>query len=161
MPRSSGALDFRKPHLIRDEHEYDVIVAEIDRLLDSNPREGSAAEEYLEFLALLVEDYDRKKHELPGDPVTPQSIVLFMLEQRGMTRGDLAQAMGGRARVSQFFSGKRRLSLRQVAALRSVLRIPADLLIDFGVPPGRREVSTRAAGGAGRRKRTGRRPTRG
>lgn len=60
---------------------------------------------------------------------TPQSVVEFMLEQRGMTRAELAPLMGGRSRVSDFFAGKRRLSMEQVRALRDALGIPADLLI--------------------------------
>ena len=53
-----------------------------------------------------------------------------MLEQRGMTRSQLAPMMGGRARVSEFFSGRRRLSMEQVRALRDALGIPADLLVE-------------------------------
>jgi HTH-type transcriptional regulator/antitoxin HigA len=52
-----------------------------------------------------------------------------MLEQRGMSRADLAELMGGRSRVSEFFSGKRELSKGQIATLRDVLGIPADLLM--------------------------------
>ena len=37
--------------------------------------------------------------------------------------------MGGKARVSEFFPGKRRLSVEQIRALRDELGIPADLLI--------------------------------
>ncbi|HEY4219139.1 MAG TPA: hypothetical protein VGM67_18480 [Gemmatimonadaceae bacterium] len=42
---------------------------------------------------------------------------------------DLAAWMGGRARVSEFFAGKRRLSIAQIKTLRDELGIPADLLI--------------------------------
>ena len=38
-------------------------------------------------------------------------------------------SMGGKARVSEFFAGRRRLSIEQVRALRDLLHIPADLLI--------------------------------
>jgi HTH-type transcriptional regulator/antitoxin HigA len=46
-----------------------------------------------------------------------------------MTRTELAEVMGGRSRVSDFFSGKRELSKRQIEALRDKLGIPADLLL--------------------------------
>ena len=52
-----------------------------------------------------------------------------MLEQKGMTRVQLAPIMGGKSRVSEFLSGKRRLSIEQIIALRETLGIPADLLI--------------------------------
>ncbi len=60
---------------------------------------------------------------------TPQSVVAFMLEQKGLTRTDPVPLMGGKARASEFFSGKRGLSMEQVRALRAHLGIPADLLI--------------------------------
>ena len=53
----------------------------------------------------------------------------FMLEQKGMTRADLADAMGGRSRVSDFFRGVRPLSTGQIKILRELLGIPADLLL--------------------------------
>lgn len=46
-----------------------------------------------------------------------------------MTRAELAPLMGGRARVSEFFAGKRRLSISQIQRLRKALEIPADLLM--------------------------------
>jgi transcriptional regulator with XRE-family HTH domain len=47
-----------------------------------------------------------------------------MLEQKGMTRADLADIMGGKSRVSEFFAAKRDLSINQIRALRDVLGIP-------------------------------------
>ena len=125
---SHAALDFSKPHILRNVREHRAAVAEIDRLLDRDPARGSDAYDRLEFLSVLVADYE-DRHEPFDDRGTPQSIVDFMLEQRGMTRAELAPLMGGRARVSEFFAGKRRLSIPQVQRLREVLGIPADLLI--------------------------------
>ena len=47
-------LDFTKPHVLRNEEEYDIAVAEIDTLLDTDPQLGSEAYERLEFLSVLV-----------------------------------------------------------------------------------------------------------
>lgn len=123
------ALDFSAQHLIRNEAEYDAAVSEMDRLLDENPREGSRAEERIEFLSLLIEAYDRKHHAFVGDDVTPPQIVEFMLNQRGMSRGDVVPALGSKSRVSEFFSGKRPLSITQILKLRAMFGISADLLI--------------------------------
>lgn len=60
---------------------------------------------------------------------TPQGVVDFMLEQKGMAWAELAEVMGGRRRVSNFFQGKRPLSRGQMVALRDLLGIPADLLL--------------------------------
>lgn len=121
-------LDFTKPHVLRDEEEYEAAVAEIDRLLDMDPPQGSEDYERLEFLSVLVEAYEDEY--LPRyEDASPQEIVAFMLEQKEMTRADLAQWMGGRSRVSEFFNGVRPLSMRQVEVLKKQLGVPADLLI--------------------------------
>lgn len=121
-------LDFSKPHVLRSDEEYDAAVAEIDALLDREIVPGSEDSDRLEFLSLLVEAYD-EEHFPMGNSTTPQSITDFMLEQRGMQRSDLAEVMGGRSRVSDFFNGKRELSRTQIKALRDLLGIPADLLL--------------------------------
>jgi HTH-type transcriptional regulator / antitoxin HigA len=126
---SNAALDFSKPHILRNAREYRAAVTEIDRLLDRDPARASDAYERLEFLSVLVADYE-DRHAPLDERGTPQSIVDFMLEQRGMTRAELAPLLGGRGRVSEFFAAKRRLSITQIQRLREALGIPADLLID-------------------------------
>ena len=121
-------LDFTKPHVLRNAREYRVAVTEIDKLLDADPQRGSDAHDRLEFLSVLVQAYE-DEHDPTDDGGTPQSVVAFMLEQQGKARSDLAPLMGGKARVSQFFAGKRRLSIAQIRSLRDELGIPADLLI--------------------------------
>ena len=122
-------LDFSTPHVLRNAKEYRSAVTEIDQLLDANPKRGTAAYERLEFLSVLVEAYEDKHDPFDESGGSPQSVVAFMLDQRGMSRADLHDVMGGKGRVSEFFAGKRRLSVDQIRALREVLGIPADLLI--------------------------------
>ena len=124
-----ATLDFSTPHVLRTAAEYDAAVAEIDILLDADPAPGTPDAERLEFLAVLVEAYeDANLPELPR--ARPADVVAFALEQQGRDRAELAPLMGGRSRVSEFFSGKRSLSLAQVRALRDSLGLPADVLID-------------------------------
>lgn len=126
----AATLDFTKPHLLRNAREYRTAVAEIDALLDLDPRPGSEGHDRLEFLSVLVQAYEDEHDPLDdAQDGTPQSVVDFMLEQRGMTRAELAPLMGGRARVSEFFAGKRRLSIEQIRRLRDALGVPADLLL--------------------------------
>ena len=123
-------LDFSTLHVLRNAKEYKVAVAEIDQLLDADPKRGTQAYDRLEFLSVLVEAYEDERNPIDESAGSPQSAVAFMLEQKGMTRADLAPLMGGKARVSEFFAKKRRLSVEQVRALRDKLGIPADLLIE-------------------------------
>lgn len=102
-------------HVLRNEKEYKIATLIIDALLDRNPRPGTREHEILELLSVLVEAYEEDNE--PAVPETsPQQIVDFVLDQRGLTRADVADLLGGRSRVSEFFSGERRLSLRQIVA---------------------------------------------
>ena len=124
----SELLDFTKPHVLRDETEYSAAIAEIDCLLDADPQPGSEEYERLEFLSVLVGAYEDTHY--PIEELTmPQDVVEFMLEQKGLTRSDLAKWIGGKSRTSEFFNGIRSLSIRQIKVLRENLGIPADLLI--------------------------------
>jgi HTH-type transcriptional regulator/antitoxin HigA len=124
----STLLDFTKPHVLRNVAEYNAAVEEIDQLLDLDPAPATETYERLEFLSVLIQAYEDT--HLPFDASsTPQDLVDFMLEQKGLSRTDLAEWMGGKSRVSEFFSGIRPLSLGQVKALKDHLGIPADLLI--------------------------------
>ena len=80
-----------------------------------------------ELLSLLAHTYE-EEHELPGR-VTPQEAVEFILQQKGMSRAELAGLMGGRSRVSESFSGRRGLSKAQIEALHRHLGIPAEVLL--------------------------------
>jgi HTH-type transcriptional regulator/antitoxin HigA len=122
-------LDFSTPHLLRNAKEYKAAVAEIDRLLDADLKRGSAEYERLEFLSVLVEAYEDEHDPFDETEGTPQSVVEFMLEQKGMTRADLHELMGGKARVSEFLAGKRTLSINQVRVLNRELGIPVELLL--------------------------------
>ena len=122
-----AVLDFAKPHVLRNEEEYQLAVNEINELLDADVQTPSEEFDRLEFLSVLVEAYENEHYPFEG--ATPHEVIDFMLEQKGRTRGDLAEMMGGRSRVSDFFNGKRPLSLKQIRRLSSELDIPAELLL--------------------------------
>ena len=115
--------------MLRTTDEFGAAVREIDRLLVVDPQPSTGEYDRLELLSVLVEDYEARHYPIDTTDLTPQDVVDFMLEQRGMTRADLAPMMGGRSRVSDFFNGRRALSKGQIEALREHLGIPADLLI--------------------------------
>ena len=125
-------LDFTKPHVLRNEEEYDCAVAEIDTLLDTDPQPGTEAYERLEFLSVLVQAYE-DTHLQVYEQSTPQEVVDFMLEQKGLSRDDLEKWLGSRSQTAEFFEGIRPLSIEQIGALRAHLGIPADLLIEVDV----------------------------
>jgi HTH-type transcriptional regulator/antitoxin HigA len=130
-------LDFTKPHVLRNEAEYMAAVAEIDRLLDVDPPSHSEAYERLEFLSVLVHAYEEAHFPLE-QLTTPQDVVTFMLEQKGLSQTDLARWLGGERPMLAFLQGIDSLSLPQIEQLRVHLGIPADLLLSHGEAPNKR-----------------------
>ncbi len=111
--------------IIKNEAEYDAALERMDALMDTAP--GSAEEEELELLAILVEKYEQERYpiELP-DPV---AAIKFRMEQEGLTRQDMIKYLGSQSKVSEVLNYKRPLSLAMIRALTDGLNIPAEVLI--------------------------------
>ena len=112
-----------KPIKTRKDHE--AALAEIDRLMDANA--GSPEGDRLDVLATLVEAYEAR--HFPIDAPDPVAAIEFCMDQRGLTRRDLAPMIGGRGRVSEVLSGKRPLTLAMIRRLHQGLGIPAEVLL--------------------------------
>lgn len=129
-------LDVGAIRAIRTKAEYEAALREAEQLVQLDPAARTDDGARLEGLALLIQAYEAA-HFPVQDDVSPQDIVDFVLEQRDMTRTDLCDLMGGKSRVSEFFSGKRALSIEQVRALWQTLHIPPELLLKSDLRPGR------------------------
>ncbi|MFH1873227.1 MAG: ImmA/IrrE family metallo-endopeptidase [Pseudomonadota bacterium] len=116
-----------KLKLIKNEPDYAAAMARLSALMAADPDAGSAAENELDLLALVIEDYERKI--VP--PVVPDPIeaILFRLDQAGLTRKDLIPYIGSAPKVSEVLARKRPLSLTMIRRLHQGLGIPADVLI--------------------------------
>jgi HTH-type transcriptional regulator/antitoxin HigA len=82
--------------------------------------------------ARLVEAYERTRW--PRRSPSVADLLVYLMEQRGLSRSDLVPLLGTPSRVSEVLNGKRDLSMSMVRKLRDRFHISADLLI----PPTRR-----------------------
>jgi HTH-type transcriptional regulator / antitoxin HigA len=103
-------------------------VTELDALANADPKEGSAVDDRMELLTILIAAYE-DEHLPPIKPASPQDLVRFMADQKGISQAALADLLGGRSRLSEFFNEARELSKAQILRLRDALGIPADLLL--------------------------------
>src|SRR5207237_5242229 len=95
---------------IRSEAVYRVALTEVERLWDAEP--GTPEGDQAEILSILIEAYEAKHHPIPApDPI---AAILFMMEQKGLTRRDLEPIIGGRTRVSEILNRRRPLTLQMV-----------------------------------------------
>jgi HTH-type transcriptional regulator/antitoxin HigA len=110
---------------IRTEADYRSALKEAERLWKAEP--GTPEGDQVEVLSTLIEAYEAKHHLIPApDPI---AAILFMMEQKGLTRRDLEPVIGGRTRVSEILNRRRPLTLPMVRALSALLDIPIDVLV--------------------------------
>jgi HTH-type transcriptional regulator/antitoxin HigA len=110
---------------IRTEADYAAALNEVERSWDTNP--GTPEGDRVDILTTLIEAYEAEHHPIPApDPI---SAILFMMEQKGLTRRDLEPAIGSRGRISEVLTRKRPLTLPMVRALSKLLELPAEILV--------------------------------
>ena len=110
---------------IKTKADHRAALKEIERLMDAKP--GTPAGDRLEVLTTLVERYE-SQHE-PVDPPHPVDALLYYMESRGLTRRDLEQYLGSRARVAEVLNRRRPLTIDMIRKLNGGLGISAEVLI--------------------------------
>ena len=121
MPQRSDVQIIRP---IRSKSDYRAALAETQRLWDADP--GTADGDRVDVLTTLVEAYESE--HFPIEAPDPIAAILFMLQQKEMTRRDLEPAIGSRGRVSEVLTRKRPLTLPMVRKLSTLLDIPVAVL---------------------------------
>ena len=110
---------------IKTKADYRAALKEAERLWDADP--GTPDGDRVDILTTLIEAYEAKHFPIAApDPIVA---VLFMMDQKGLSRRDLEPAVGGRGRISEVLTRKRPLTLPMVRALSRLLDIPADVLV--------------------------------
>jgi len=118
---------FSMSKIIKTKKEYKIALAEIESLIDIDPKSGTPECDRLELLALLVENYESERFRISlPDPI---EAIKFRMEQQNLTQRDLIPFLGGRSKVSEVLSRTRPLTLSMIRALYSNLGIPAKVLL--------------------------------
>ncbi|MDR3556203.1 MAG: helix-turn-helix domain-containing protein [Syntrophobacteraceae bacterium] len=110
---------------IKTEADYRAAMEEVERLFDSMP--GTPEGDRLEVLVTSIAAFEEKPYIIPlPDPI---EAILYYVESRGLSRRDLEQFIGGRARVSEILNRKRPLTIGMIRKLPAGLGIPAEVLL--------------------------------
>jgi HTH-type transcriptional regulator / antitoxin HigA len=106
---------------IHTEGEYDQAVARLNALVDEvGDHPEDPRYRLIETLSILIEAYDAGHDTLP--PVTGADMVRFLMEQHGLSQGDLPE-IGSQGVVSEILSGRRNLNVRQIDALAARFKV--------------------------------------
>ncbi len=110
---------------IKTELDYDLALDRVNQIFEAAPNSEEADE--LDILVTLIEKYELQHYPIPApDPI---EAIKFMMEQNSMNDGDLGKILNSRSRVSELFSRKRALTIKQIRVLHKKLHIPAEILI--------------------------------
>jgi HTH-type transcriptional regulator/antitoxin HigA len=110
---------------IKNERDYKLALREIEGLMDAAP--NSSKGDRLDVLSTLVVAWEEKHH--PIETPDPVEAILFIMDQRGLSRRDMEPYIGSRARVSEVLNHQRQLTLPMIRKLHTGLGIPAGVLI--------------------------------
>lgn len=110
---------------IKNKRDYENALKEVDKLMDAKPNTPDG--DRLDVMVTLVESWEEK--HFPIESPDPVEAILFVMEQRGLSRIDLEPYIGHRGRVSEVLNHKRSLTLPMIRKLHNGLGIPAEILI--------------------------------
>ena len=113
--------------VIKTEQEHGLALARLSQLMDKDITTGSAEEDELGVLALLIQSYERSKVA----PVAPDAIeaILLRMDQLSLKKKDMVHFFGSLPKASEVLSRKRALTLSMIRKLYKGLDIPADVLL--------------------------------
>jgi HTH-type transcriptional regulator / antitoxin HigA len=100
---------------IRNEHEYDLAVERLNRLLDEvGADEQHPLYTFLDTLGTLIHAYEEQHYPMPE--CSGVDVLRFLMDEHGLTQSDLSE-VGSQGVISDILRGKRVLNVRQIRAL--------------------------------------------
>lgn len=115
---------------IRSQKQYVEFLSKVNELMDADPNANSDDGKLLETLAILIEDYERKKGweiPLPSDPVL---VIQKRMTALGLKQSDLSKVIGDKTVISRILNRSRKLTYSMVMPLSKLLRVPPEFLLE-------------------------------
>ncbi len=124
---------------LHSEADYNAALKQIERYFENEPKPGTPEADRFDLLALIVEDYERKRW--PIEPPETIDAIRYRMETGGYTQADLGRLLGSRQRASDILTKKRPLTMRMAWKLHREWNIPAEALIAPPRTRGRRSAA--------------------
>jgi HTH-type transcriptional regulator/antitoxin HigA len=116
-----------QPKLIKTEAENEqalTIIEELMQKTDLSPEE----DELYQLLIVLVEKFEREYY-LGEESATPHSVLLLLMDQKGVSQSDLVGIMGDQEVVSEIINGKTTITKNQAKTLAEYFNVSAELFL--------------------------------
>lgn len=111
--------------VIKSEIEYEEALKRFHYLFLA--KKGTQESDEADLLALVIEKYERENHEI--EEPDPIDYIKYKMEKLGLKPKDLVPAFGSFSRVSEVFSGKRKLTVKMMKNIHLMMQIPYDILL--------------------------------
>lgn len=111
--------------LIKTEADYRNALRRLEEIFDSMT--GTPESDEADILALMIDEYEKKHYHI--DAPDPIEAIRIRMEEMQLKQVDLADAIGGRNRVSEVLNRKRKLTIEMIRNLTKKLNLSPEVLI--------------------------------
>jgi HTH-type transcriptional regulator/antitoxin HigA len=117
-----------QPKVIGTEEENDRALSIVEDLM-AEEKLSPEKEQILRLLVSLIEKFEDEHYQLAAS--TPHSMLIHLMEARGLRQTDLVGIIGSRGVVSEVVNGKRSISNGQAKSLGSFFHVDPSLFISL------------------------------
>jgi HTH-type transcriptional regulator / antitoxin HigA len=111
--------------LIKTETDYRNALKRLDVIFDA--KIGTPESDEADILGLMIDEYEKKHYNIEApDPI---EAIKIRMEEMQLRQVDLADAIGGKNRVSEVLNRKRKLTVEMIRNLTKRLNLSPGLLI--------------------------------
>jgi HTH-type transcriptional regulator/antitoxin HigA len=111
--------------LIKTDTDYQKALKRLEEIFDA--KIGTPESDEADILGLMVDEYEKKHYHI--DAPDPIEAIKIRMEEMQLKQVDLADAIGGKNRVSEILNRKRKLTVEMIRNLTKRLNLSAGLLI--------------------------------
>jgi HTH-type transcriptional regulator/antitoxin HigA len=112
--------------LIKTETDYQIALKRLEEIFDA--KTGTPDSDEADILGLMIDEYEKKHYQI--DAPDPIEAIKIRMEEMQLRQVDLADALGGKNRVSEVLNRKRKLTLDMIRKLTERLNLSPGLLIN-------------------------------
>jgi HTH-type transcriptional regulator / antitoxin HigA len=110
---------------IKTEADYRKALKRLDVIFDAAI--GTVESDEADILGLMIDEYEKRHY--PIEAPDPIEAIKIRMEEMQLKQIDLADAIGGKNRVSEVLNRKRKLTVEMIRNLTTRLNLSAGLLI--------------------------------
>ncbi|NEO38419.1 MAG: transcriptional regulator [Moorea sp. SIOASIH] len=116
-----------QPKMIKTEEDNEKALAFVEELMH-RPKRTPEEDEIYELLITLIEKFEQDYYS-PGIRSEPQSMLLFLMDQKDIKPADLVGIIGSQKTVDDIVNGKREISKYQAKTLGIFFQVDPSLFM--------------------------------